>query len=172
MLKQTTDRKMFMTFLVVVFDMQEKTLTLASAGHPPMLHCKPQGGSLVEVRQIALPLGGIMGAKYTEQTLSFETGDLFVFYTDGLIEARNAAGDEFGLKRLMRKIKPLAARTENAEKIRETLMTDAQLFIGEQIQEDDITLVVVKAKENEVQSERPEEKSRESQEPIPVSEVN
>ena len=146
MLKQTTDRKTFMTFLCVVFDTENKKLVLSSAGHPPMLYFKRADQSLQEIRQIALPLGGIMKSNYEEMELEFESGDVFLFYTDGLIEATNASRTEFGLNRLMPKFKSLAAKAVSAEHIRQILMTDVQLHIGDTEQLDDITLVVMRAR--------------------------
>jgi len=144
MLKETTDKKMFMTFLCVVFDTRENNLILSSAGHPPLLYYNRNEKTVSEIKNIALPLGGMLRTVYREITLPFQTGDLFVFYTDGLVEARNHAGEEFGLKRVRRRIKALG-KAATAEKIREVLMTDVQLFMGDEDQLDDISLVVVRA---------------------------
>ncbi len=144
MLKKTTDRKMFMTFLSVVFDTEACVLLLSSAGHPPFLYYNKKERTVKEIKNIALPLGCMLNTQYKETSLSFETGDLFVFYTDGLVEARNHAGEEFGLKRVMRRIKSMG-KGASAGRIREVLMTDVQIFMGDTEQLDDISLVVVRA---------------------------
>lgn len=144
MLKKTTDKKMFMTFLCVEFDTSANQLILSSAGHPPLLYYNSREKTITEIKNTALPLGGILKAQYREVSVSFNTGDLFVFYTDGLVEARNPKGEEFGLKRVMRRLKSMVKHATPG-KIREVLMTDVQIFMGDEEQLDDITLVIVRA---------------------------
>ena len=144
MLKKTTDKRMFMTFMAVHFDTQNATLNFAMAGHQPLLHYCRVAAKLEEYPAPALPLGAMMNTEYKENEVSFHYGDIFLFYTDGMIEAHNTSGEEYGLKRLKKRFKTIAAKGASSEKIREVLMTDVQLFIGDAVQPDDMSLVVVR----------------------------
>jgi phosphoserine phosphatase RsbU/P len=73
-------------------------LELASAGHLPALLVKREG-----VRQIGatgLPLGMFSSSRYAVQQVRLDPGDCLLLFTDGISEARNAAGNEYGVKRL------------------------------------------------------------------------
>jgi serine phosphatase RsbU (regulator of sigma subunit) len=72
-------------------------------------------------------------------------GDLLVFYTDGLLEARNAADLEYGEARLQRSITRQAGAA-SARQIRDAILGDLSNFKGDVEQGDDITLVVVRMK--------------------------
>jgi len=69
-----------------------------------------------------------------------------VAYTDGLTEARNAKGEEYGEARLLRKVRELGPRAKTARAIRESLTLDIKMFMDEAEQMDDITIVAVKIK--------------------------
>jgi sigma-B regulation protein RsbU (phosphoserine phosphatase) len=75
-----------------------------------------------------------------DQTLQLQPGDLMVLYTDGLIEARNAAGKQFGFERLAALVE--RHRTESAESIRRKIFTSLRRFCARQ--EDDVTVIVVR----------------------------
>jgi serine phosphatase RsbU (regulator of sigma subunit) len=99
---------------------------IASAGHPaPFLN-----GEEVSIPG-ALPLGIVSSARYDETELRLATGDFVVLYSDGLLEARSAAGEIFSFDRLAR----LAADRPSAEQA----LQAAQQF-G---QEDDITVLTL-----------------------------
>lgn len=143
MVRQTTDRRMFITLLYAVVDPRGRTLTLSSAGHPPVLHYSRASESVQELRQSAPPLGTRLDAVYSEKTVGFESGDVFVLSTDGLEETMNQRGEHYGEKRFLKKISN-AAPTKSAREIREAVLSDLWNFKGDAEQFDDITMVVVK----------------------------
>lgn len=117
-------RNGFATCLVALID--ENTCTLANAGHlPPYLNAK-------ELQLApALPLGILPEAQFETDSIALQPGDTLTLYTDGLLEARNSAGDLFGFER----IAALLQSEMNADGI-----ADAAQRFG---QEDDITVLTV-----------------------------
>jgi serine phosphatase RsbU (regulator of sigma subunit) len=77
-----------------------------------------------------------------EEAISLETGDIVVLYSDGIIEAKNMEGVMFGLPRLQAAVAQYAP-TSTPEELFTNISKDFGIFGGEQIQEDDITLIVL-----------------------------
>lgn len=88
----------FVTLLYLVLDTKLATVRMASAGHPHPLYLSRSG--IVEVRtENGLPLG-LMGSDYSEIELQLQPGDRVLLYSDGVLEATNSKGEEFGISRL------------------------------------------------------------------------
>ena len=88
-----------------------------------------------------LPLGAFEAATYDEQTLALAPGDVIVFHTDGVSEAR--AGDEdYGLARLRRQVEQHAALS--AEEMGDRILADLSAFASGNPRRDDLTLLIVK----------------------------
>jgi sigma-B regulation protein RsbU (phosphoserine phosphatase) len=143
MVRRTTDKRTYMTLLFAVLDRGDDTLTVVSAGHPPVLHYGVRAGSFDEVGRGAPPLGTFLEARYEPERRSVAVGDLLIFYTDGLVEARNARDQEYGDERLKRAV-ARAAASRTAREIRDAILGDLSNFKGDQEQADDMTLVVVR----------------------------
>lgn len=143
MVRRTTDKRTYMTLLFAVLDREEDTLTVVSAGHPPVLHHRVFAGTFDEVGLGAPPLGTFLEARYEPEQRSMATGDLLILYTDGLVEARNAHGHEYGDERLKKAVaRAVASRT--AREIRDAILGDLSNFKGDEEQADDMTVVVVR----------------------------
>lgn len=142
MVRATADRRMFVTLLYALFDLEKETVTVASAGHPPLLHRATEGG-VTEISLPAPPLGTRLAFDYRETTTSFGAGDLFVAYTDGLTETTNGNGDPYGDDRLQARL-GRARRSQTAREIRESILSDLWNYKGDSEQQDDITLVVLR----------------------------
>jgi serine phosphatase RsbU (regulator of sigma subunit) len=140
MVRETTDRRTFVTLLCAVVDREARTLTFASAGHPPAL--KVPGG---ELPCGSPPLGTRLGAVYGQETIPFAPGDRLVLYTDGLTEARDHQDREYGGARLQRTIER-AGKLRSARGLRDAILEDLSSFKGDGDQADDITLVVLRAR--------------------------
>ncbi|HEX9941321.1 MAG TPA: PP2C family protein-serine/threonine phosphatase [Thermoanaerobaculia bacterium] len=145
MVQRTTDKRTYVTLLCAVLDRREDTLTVVSAGHLPVLHYDPRSGRFDEVGQGAPPLGTALQARYEPVRRPIAPGDLLVFYTDGLVEARNAHDQEYGEARLQRAISR-AAGSRTARGIRDAVLGDLSNFKGDQEQADDMTLVVARVR--------------------------
>jgi serine phosphatase RsbU (regulator of sigma subunit) len=143
MVRRTTDKRTYMTLLCAVIDRDEGTMTMVSAGHPPVLFRDGKTGSFEEVGEGAPPLGTFQDARYETVQRTVAPGDLLVFYTDGLVEARNDNEQDYGDARFQKAV-DRAAGSRTAREIRDAVLGDLSNFKGDQEQADDMTLVVVR----------------------------
>jgi len=138
-----TGETRFMTLFYTVLDCENRTLLYASAGHDPTLWLHARTGEIEELGNTGIPLGILPDAEYAQKgPLKLETGDLLVFSTDGVREARNAQGEMFGLQRFVDTVRRCA--DDSAEMIRQEIVLAVRAFQGGHSQDDDITLVIVK----------------------------
>ncbi len=143
MVRRTTDKRTYVTLLCAVINRQEGSVTLVTAGHPPMLHYDPRSGRFAEVGEGAPPLGTFLDASYELVQRPIAPGDLLIFYTDGLVEARNDQDQDYGDARLQRAV-ARAAGSRTAREVRDAILGDLSNFKGDQEQADDMTVVVVR----------------------------
>ena len=143
MVRDTNDSRMFITLLYALVDYKDHTVQLATAGHPPLIHYSRVAHRASEIGQGAPPLGTRLDTAYAETGLRFEEGDVLLFLTDGLYETINGKNDLYGLDRLAEVLSEHAHR--ESRQIREAILSDVWNFKGNAEQEDDITLVVMKA---------------------------
>jgi sigma-B regulation protein RsbU (phosphoserine phosphatase) len=88
----------FVSIIYAVWDDQKRTLLVANSGLPRPIYC--HDGKLQVIEAAGLPLGLFDEADYDEFTFQCKPGDLFVFFSDGITDARNRGGDSFGLHRI------------------------------------------------------------------------
>jgi serine phosphatase RsbU (regulator of sigma subunit) len=93
---QLTSEKMFVTFGYVLADRDTKTLSIATAGHPPILYRSEREKKVTPLRTINLGLGMQGKVEFQSLELPFNSGDSLLLYTDGLIEAMNKHDEQFG----------------------------------------------------------------------------
>jgi len=130
----------FITFFYGEVDFERGRLTYSNAGHNYPL-VRRADGSLVELKEGGLPLGILENTPYLQGELPFGAGDALLLYSDGISEALNARGEEFGEDRLKR-----AWETRGASppaQVIEGLLSEVEAFRGRALQSDDMTLVVV-----------------------------
>ena len=94
-LARHTDGRRFITAFLALLDPDTGFLTYTNAGHNPALFIHPDG-AFESLEAQGLPLAMLPGQPYSERTLELRPGDLLAVYTDGITEATNPAGDEFG----------------------------------------------------------------------------
>ena len=111
MVREAGPKRMLVTLQVAIVDAAERRLTVASAGHPPALHCAAATGEVTELGSSSLPLGTRLGAEPREQVVGLAPGDLLLFYSDGLPEVLDRHGEHYGVERVAR---VAAARAERA----------------------------------------------------------
>jgi sigma-B regulation protein RsbU (phosphoserine phosphatase) len=133
--------EMFVTAFYAVLDPATNTLSYVNAGHnPPMVHRMDGGSELL--RASGTPLGVIEAVAFEEQVCELTPGDVVVMYTDGITEAQDAYGEQFGpdrLRDLVRRTLHLPADTMTGRAV-----TAVETFSSGQPQFDDLTLVVLK----------------------------
>lgn len=145
MLRRTDNRRMIVTLVLAVFDGAEGTLTVASAGHPPIIRRRATG-EVDELLLAAPPLGALADPEYGRTRVDLAPHDLVVLYSDGLTETCNPAGEPYGGNRLVHLIENLAPST-SAREARDALLRDVWDFKGEAAQVDDVTMVVARVLE-------------------------
>jgi serine phosphatase RsbU (regulator of sigma subunit) len=111
-----------------------------NAGHPPPLHFHAKG--VTTLKQTGLVLGPSATATYSRGFLSLEPGDALLLFTDGMLEATDPKGREFGVERL--KVAFLALRDRPSDDIVRALVEKVGDYAGGRPAEDDRTVVVVK----------------------------
>ena len=89
----------YLTLFLAVLDPQSLKLRYINAGHNPqfLLH---SDGSVEQMQSTGRPIGLLQGSSFEEKSVLLKNEDSLFFYTDGLIEAVNGAGEEFGMQRL------------------------------------------------------------------------
>jgi sigma-B regulation protein RsbU (phosphoserine phosphatase) len=130
----------FISLFLVRIDEKAGMVYYCNAGHNPALRWEAASGTIHWLKPTGPAVGLTRSASYKSKELPFSPGDLLLLYTDGLVEARNPADEEFGKERLAAYVKehlhqPAALFLEG---LRET----AKGFAGEF--HDDVTLVVIK----------------------------
>jgi sigma-B regulation protein RsbU (phosphoserine phosphatase) len=99
LLWESIERNQFVTAFYGILDVTNKTLTYTNAGHnPPLLLDKDGNPKFID--RGSLPLGMFRDTRYHEYYLTTEPGEVLVLYTDGVTEAQNQQGEEFGRDRL------------------------------------------------------------------------
>jgi serine phosphatase RsbU (regulator of sigma subunit) len=110
-----------------------------NAGHNPAFLIRKNG--VERLGASSYPLGMLPGTAYEESTVFVEPGDVIVTYSDGLTEAQNAAGDEFGLERVEAMLSKLRASGPDA--IGTGILEEVDRFLGNARATDDLSLVVI-----------------------------
>ncbi len=119
----------------------DHVITYSNAGHNPPITLR-QDDSITFLDKGGPPFGIIRGAEFEERSVSLSVGDIVFFYTDGVTEAENKAGDHFGEERLIELLKQ--NRNETARRICEVIRDAVYRYtLGETLL-DDITMLVVK----------------------------
>jgi sigma-B regulation protein RsbU (phosphoserine phosphatase) len=88
----------FVSLIYAVWDDPNRTLTVANSGLPRPIYC--HDGKIEIIEATGLPLGLFDEADYEEFTFRAKPGDMFVFFSDGILDASNKAGDQFGRTRV------------------------------------------------------------------------
>jgi sigma-B regulation protein RsbU (phosphoserine phosphatase) len=129
----------FVTFCYALFDLSARVVTFANAGHNPPFVLRADG-TIEMLRCGGMVLGVMPDGAYSQGQIDIQHGDRYVFYTDGMTEARDERGDEFGEERLIEAVR--GVRHLDASALETHLRTTVHAFAGETL-EDDATLIVV-----------------------------
>jgi phosphoserine phosphatase RsbU/P len=130
----------FVSMIFAVWDDERHIMQVSNSGQPWPIYC--HNGKAEVVESTGLPLGLFEDAEYDEITIQAQPGDVFVFFSDGISDAEDAAGEQFGRTRL----EELVARncTLSAEAMVTAIFDDVALHSSGVRAFDDETVVVVK----------------------------
>ncbi len=135
----------FIALNLAVLDENKKQIHYANGGQPyPLLK---RGTEIIEIENTDLPLGSRKNVQYEATTVDLEEGDIFIFHTDGLIEALNANHDMYGSDRFNELVARIPDES-SAEEVIQHIVDDVQNFVQDEEQYDDLTIVVVKLTAN------------------------
>ncbi len=137
---------MFISMAYLVLNQQSGAVTLARAGHDAPLHYRHATEAVEPVKPPGMAVGIDSGSVFDRITHDFaiplERDDCLILYTDGVTEALDGNGDEFGFERMTQSVR--ANATSGAPAIVNGLIDDVRNFIGAQPQNDDITLIAIR----------------------------
>jgi serine phosphatase RsbU (regulator of sigma subunit) len=135
-----TSANKFASFFYALYDDAHQTLTYCNAGHNP-----PLCFSGNEVRRLNVG-GTVVGifadSRYDQETVQLNAGDLFIAYTDGIVECVNEYGEEFGEGRLIQVVQE--NRSLSAARIKELVVERVLSWSYAEEREDDMTLIVAR----------------------------
>ncbi len=144
-LAHSLDKNVFISLIYGVLDLNKEEFVLARAGHCPVAMIDLNGKAQY-LRPAGLGLGLDRGKLFEktleEKRIALRPGDVFVLYTDGVVESRNNEGEEYGYDRLLEALKQ--NRHEEADGIHAALLNDLHTFLGIETYDDDMTLLVLK----------------------------
>lgn len=135
----------FISLVYGIIDMKKNEFTFARAGHNPILHVNTANGKVKELQPGGLGIGltkeQIFDNKIEEIKLSITEDDLFLLYTDGIVEALNEKHQFYGTKNLIRLVKK--QKNKPAKSIVSAVSQGVETYIGKAKQHDDMTLMAV-----------------------------
>jgi sigma-B regulation protein RsbU (phosphoserine phosphatase) len=143
-LANNTPANRFVTLFIAELDLSDGSLNYINAGHNPPLIAR-LSGQTEELASGGFPLGILPMAEYEIGEAKLELGEALVVYSDGVSEANNLKGDEFGLERLSAVISKNLSRS--ASGLRDKVESALSEFTQTAPANDDITLVIVKRKQ-------------------------
>jgi sigma-B regulation protein RsbU (phosphoserine phosphatase) len=134
----------FVTAAYLFVDLEKSLLHYSAAAHPPLMLASGTAGNVREIEENGLMLGMFPEAVYSSVGIRVCPGDRCLLYTDGILQAKNAAQKEFGKSRCKQFLE--TQRDIPAARFANTLLDSVAVFSGynsARAQEDDITLIVL-----------------------------
>jgi serine phosphatase RsbU (regulator of sigma subunit) len=140
LLFRSTDDRKFVTAFFCVLDCQSHELRYSNAGHNPPLLFRA-GNPPQRLEAGGLVLGIFEESQFEESTCQLEPGDVLVVYSDGITEAVNPGGVEFGEEGIVAVVN--RERQQGAAQVLDAILKAALDFSGDQLQLDDMTILVL-----------------------------
>ena len=131
---------LFCTLTFAAFDFASRWMRIANSGLPYPLRYRAATRRCEVIDLGGLPLGAFDDSTYEERSIPLESGDAFVFHTDGVTEAHNGR-EAYGQARLIRLVEEHGHLPSLGDKVIEDL---EQRFMGDVVAADDVTLLVVR----------------------------
>ena len=145
-LSANMDSRSFVTMTYAVVDVASQTMRYARAGHNPVIRLEAATKKTHVLTPPGLGLGIDRGARFDEileeAVTPIASGDIFLFFTDGLSEAMNPESELFGEDRLRALLE--AGESLTTEELKEKILSEIRVFAQGAAQHDDMTLVILK----------------------------
>ncbi len=140
--KQLIDLEYFVALFYARFDLQYKTLTYLDCGSAKPIHYRSDKNDLVQLSGDNFPLGIVENPELRSVETTFGEGDIFVFYSDGISEARSPNNEFFGVERIMDLVR--TNQDFRAEALVDIIRRKVLAFANKEKLDDDLTLIVIK----------------------------
>ena len=135
------DDGMFATLVYCIYDLESRSLVFTNAGHcTPLLRRGDRVFPLQAERAHTPPLGVTPELEAGEARVQLHSGDMLIMVSDGILEARDGRGNEYGLSRLSRRIRTARGAAEDVIK---AILADIDSHSADQGQGDDMTIVAM-----------------------------
>jgi serine phosphatase RsbU (regulator of sigma subunit) len=145
-LAATMDPRSFITMTYAVVDTSTRTMCYARAGHNPIIQLETSTGATRVLTPPGLGLGLDPGERFDaileEAEVPLRSGDVFLFFTDGLSEAMNPQAEIFGERRLRDVVEQVQDGDEAG--LKDRILREIRGFVGGAAQHDDMTMVILK----------------------------
>ncbi len=140
----TIDRRSFISLMYGVLDLRSGIMTVARAGHCPMLFVSDGKAEYIKPTGLGLGMGSseFFAKTIAEQRIQLRKGDTVIFYTDGVTEAHTKNGEEFGYDLLLDVAREAGHRS--ALEVRDAIIMAVDTHMEHEAPEDDLTIVVLK----------------------------
>ena len=142
-LHQSLQRRTFICFAMGEYYPLTHRFRVSSCGLPYPCHYQAATQTVDELQMDAFPLGIRPNTTYEIIELQLQPDDRVVFFSDGLVEASNSAGDFFGFERILEAIRQGCSEGLSAQSLLQRIFAEVKAFSGEAPQDDDQTLVVL-----------------------------
>jgi serine phosphatase RsbU (regulator of sigma subunit) len=141
-IRAVSDAERYVTLLIAEIDTHKRIIRYVNCGHNPALLFRAKTGTLTHMNSSCPPIGLSPEEICDLDSADLIAGDVVVFYTDGVTEAENRFGEEFGLERLSAVVRH--GSSLSAEELTTEIFNNAANFSGEVGFQDDVTILVVK----------------------------
>jgi sigma-B regulation protein RsbU (phosphoserine phosphatase) len=135
-----TPLRKFVSCFYGELDVVGRKLTFTNAGHNPPMMMRREG-ECVRLDDGGRVIGAFCDSIYTQREIQLYEGDKLLLFTDGVTEARNASGEEFGEQRLQARLR--AYRGHNAAELRTLILNDVTTFCADHFDDDAALMVVI-----------------------------
>jgi serine phosphatase RsbU (regulator of sigma subunit) len=137
-----SDPERYVTLLIAEIDTQKQIIRYVNCGHNPALLFRAKTDTLTRLDSSCPPIGLSPDEVCKLASTDLLAGDVLIFYTDGVTEAENRLGEEFGMERLSAVVR--SGSSLSAEELTINIFNSAANFSGDVGFHDDVTIVVVK----------------------------
>ena len=143
LIAQDAQAGMFVTVLYGLYNTRTRVLSYTNAGHTRPLLLRPSTGCCSSLFNANLPMGMFEHIDFSHVEMELRQGDMLLLYTDGINEAENMDGKQFGMDHLARIVSESSARSPID--LIKAIIEEVTQFSEGQEQKDDITLLIMQA---------------------------
>ena len=140
---ENSEKNMFVSLSCGIFDLKNNILIIANAGHLPLLKFNHNYKEISEYNPSGIALGLVKNSEYKTQKIQINKNDVYIFLTDGLVEAKSPTGDEFG----MQNVKAILKGYDNdslLENLFNLIHSELCNFTKKTIYDDDTSILTIK----------------------------